>query len=100
MTRKLTPDDFKGTLLDDLYHLYISHKKLTINGYPLDPQSMQWIITQQIFRQLYHYRDMSIEIDLRKKTLFGIPMRITIYDEPDVTPYQLVMEPMLKLNPK
>lgn len=93
----MTPDDFKMPLIEEAYrqrHWALSHSR----SHKLDPQTSLWIIRVEAWREFQLSADFVKSISIGPKhrlELLGLPVRLTINDEPDVPMIQLVMEPMI-----
>lgn len=96
---RMTPDDFKFQLLQHAHALY--HSALSRSAsFELDPKTTMWLITsyaeqefmksKDIMNGFYRFNDA-----INKRTLFNLPVRITINDLDGTPPIQLVMEPMV-----
>lgn len=94
---KLTPEWFaKHSLLNEARQ-QIHHAIARSSGFDLDKSTAFWIVRMEGWRDLA--RDLEFNIfatGYPRKTLLGLPVRISIDDEPDVPLIQLVMEPMAR----
>lgn len=97
----MTPDDFKFQLLDHaraLRHSALERSKTN----DLDPATSQWVVTYAAWRDFKTSKDFLnavIVIEPGKMKLLGLPVRITVDDDPLTPPVQLVMEPMRMWRP-
>ena len=97
--KTLTPDDFKFDLLHHAQQLRRWAVQRS-SSHRLDPKTTQWIITETAWREFQMSRDFMANITYAidgktRNTLFGLPVRVTFQDDPDTSPVQLVMEPLL-----
>lgn len=92
----MTPDDFKHTLLDEARFILESSITINKNNVELDPQTMQWVMRERAWMELLRQADYSDAVDVTRKRLLGISVRITIDDLDTVPAIQLLMEPMLQ----
>lgn len=91
----MTPDDFKLTVMEEAWRLRRSALARSAT-HTLDERTAIWVIRMDAWRELKMSADYvnSISIGVgRRKELMGLPVRVTIDDEPDVPMIQLVMEP-------
>lgn len=61
----------------------------------VDEQSAVFLLTEKAWRDIISSADYAFAIDMHRKRLFGIPIRVTHDDEPDTPRIQLLMEPQL-----
>lgn len=88
------PGDFELSLISEArqqfaYAIRFSHRHL-------DPKTSFWVIKQSAWLEFIRAMDIHMVIQCgptRRKELMGLPVRITVDDEPDVPMIQLVMEP-------
>jgi hypothetical protein len=71
------------------------HARAVSRSGPLDEKTSMWVIRMEAWREMrlcddHRYLDMH-----RRNQLLGLPVRLTIDDEPDVPMLQLVMEPLV-----
>jgi hypothetical protein len=93
------PEDFELTILVEANRL----RMLAIaesRSNSLDPKTSFWVARREAWIDLMRdarYGRMIVQSGLsRRKELFGLPVRVTVDDEPDVPLIQLVMEPMVR----
>jgi hypothetical protein len=84
------------TILDEAFQIVRTHEALSRDGRLLDPRSMMWIIRWDGWRDIIASRDFATVADIERRTLFNIPVRVTVDDHPDTPLIQLVMETMLR----
>ena len=94
----MTPDDFKFDLLEHAYALRRSCIARSGRS-DLDPKTTTWIVTYYAWKEFLCSADIvhgHLTNDQRtsRKTLFDIPLRVTVDDEEGTPPIQLLMEPM------
>jgi hypothetical protein len=94
----MTPDDFKFDLLHHAHALRVSSISRSGSS-DLDPKTTTWLVTDDAWKEALRGRDLIegrlvADVKTRRKTLFGIPVRITVDDEDGTPPIQLLMEPM------
>ena len=100
MARKFLPDDFRVGLLDEAYRQHrLVESQASSFGRPLDADGAFWVVTRDAWIEFQRSADMISHIQFgpdRRRELFGLPVRVTFDDEPDVPRVQLVMEPALQ----
>ena len=83
----------------------IKIRAISMSGtHKLDHKTAVWVITYSAYRSFledmslmsYGARDSAADLHSRNKTLLGIPVRITVEDDPETPEIQLLMEPLLK----
>jgi hypothetical protein len=96
---EMKPEHFSYSALSDARRQYYSALQHSCSS-ELDPKTSFWVITMNGWNELR--RDVELQMVLRlgpsrRKELMGLPVRVTVDDEPDVPMIQLVMEP--KVSP-
>lgn len=93
------PEDFELTILVEARRL----RMLAFaegRTHSLDPKTSFWVARREawidLMRDARYARDVNFGSTTRRKELFGLPVRVTVDDEPDVPLIQLVMEPMVR----
>lgn len=78
------------------YHYALAN---TAPGGWLDPKTCFWVITEpgwtELLREIRDYAVCISSGKVGRKTLLGLPVRVTFNDEPDIPMVQLVMEPKI-----
>ena len=96
--KNLSPDSFRFDLLEEAYRL--RRQALARSSHcELDANTSMWVIRREAWRDLLASADFVNSIrsgPTLRNELLGLPVRLTINDEPDVPMIQLVMEPMLR----
>lgn len=96
----MTPEDFKFTLTEQAHRLR-QHAIAMSHTHRLDEKTSQWLVKDHAWRDLIRSADYNqhLEIDFNpqrmRKTLLGLPVRVTVDDDPETPDIQLVMEPQL-----
>lgn len=98
------PDDFKFSLMEEAYRL--RHMTVATTGSAaLDAKTSFWVIRIEAWREFMRSADFMNTVRIaqdgkHRNELLGLPVRLTVDDEPDVPMVQLVMEPMLAVRAK
>lgn len=98
----MSPEKFKFDLLEEAYRL--CHTALAnAPRFDLDGQTAMWVITMEAWRDFMASADFVPHVGIqqpgRRNELFGLLVRVTISDEPDVPRIQLVFEPVGRPRP-
>ncbi|WJI43700.1 hypothetical protein NL532_24140 [Mesorhizobium sp. C120A] len=99
---KLTPDMFKLSFMEEA-HLLRRTACANSRSSKLDERTSMWVIRMEAWRDFMASSDFltvavvsTQRLHGRRNELLGLPVRLTIDDEPDVPMIQLVMEPEAK----
>ena len=99
---KITPDMFKLTFIEEAHRLRRTALANSVTS-KLDARTSMWVIREEAWRDFQISSDFltvatfsSQRMDGRRNELLGLPVRLTIEDEPDAPMIQLVMEPEAK----
>lgn len=93
------PDDFKFSMMEEALHLH--HMTVATTGRAaLDAKTAFWVIRIEAWREFMRSADFMNTVRItqdgkHRNELLGLPVRLTIDDEPDVPMIQLVMEPLI-----
>ena len=96
----MKPEDFQLSILEDAYRLR-RHAMQRSQTHELDPRTSMWVIRDTGWRELMmacgylNYIVCEPGPKSTRRELLGLPVRVTIDDDPDVPMIQLVMEPMM-----
>lgn len=91
----IKPEDFMYSILSEAKHQYFCALKHSSERH-LDPKTAFWVVTMNGWKDIKRDLDVYMVAQLRpnsRKELMGLPVRVTIDDEPDIPMIQLVMEP-------
>ena len=93
------PENFELTILVEAHRLRMLAMSES-RSHSLDPRTSFWVARREawleLMRDVRYGRMIAPLGQTRRKELFGLPVRVTVDDEPDVPLIQLVMEPMTR----
>lgn len=98
---RLTTEDFRFKLLDHALMLQRSYIRQNKSGHALI--GAQWIIRSEAWREFQASADFVTHVKfarngVMKNELLGLPVRVTIDDQPETPMVQLVFEPLLEAH--
>lgn len=85
----------------DIMNELLNQRRMAIaqgSTHQLDDRTSFWVIRREAWIEILRSSDAYQSIQSRsdkRKEIMGLPVRITVDDEPDVPMVQLVMEPMM-----
>lgn len=81
--------------MEEAYRL-LHHTIARSGPHELDPKSAMFLIRREVWMDILKHLDMMMgrmPSPYAPRELFGVPVRITVFDPPDTPMVQLVMEP-------